>query len=44
MLKSADGALRSVPFPVNDPERIPVQRYFDEEFYKAELDHVWPHT
>ncbi len=44
MLKSADGALRDVPFPVNDPERIPVQRYFDEAFYKAELEHVWPHV
>ncbi len=44
MLKSADGALRAVPFPINDPERIPVQRYFDEEFYKAELEHVWPHV
>ena len=44
MLKSADGALRDVPFPINDPERIPVQRYFDEAFYKAELDHLWPHV
>ena len=44
MLKSADGALRAVPFPVDDPERIPVQRYYDTEFYKAELDHVWPHV
>ncbi len=44
MLKSADGALRDVPFPINDPERIPVQRYFDEAFYKAELDHVWPYV
>ena len=41
MLKSADGGLRSVPFPVDDPERIPVQRYFDEEFYQAEVDHLW---
>ena len=44
MLKSADGALRDVPFPVGDPERIPVHRYFDEAFYKAELEHVWPHV
>jgi carnitine monooxygenase subunit len=43
VLKSADGALRAVPFPVNDPERIPVQRYYDADFYQAELDHVWPH-
>ena len=44
MLKSADGALRSVPFPVDDPERIPVQRYYDPDFYQLELEHVWPHV
>ncbi len=44
MLKSADGGLRAVPFPVDDPERIPVRRYFDEEFYKLELEHLWPHV
>jgi phenylpropionate dioxygenase-like ring-hydroxylating dioxygenase large terminal subunit len=44
MLKSAGNGLREVPFPVSDPERIPVQRYFDEEFYQAELEHLWPHV
>ena len=44
MLKSVEGGLRSVPFPVDDPERIPVRRYFDAEFYQAELDHLWPHV
>jgi phenylpropionate dioxygenase-like ring-hydroxylating dioxygenase large terminal subunit len=44
VLKSADGGLRGVPFPIDDPERIPAKRYFDEEFYQAELDHVWPHV
>ena len=44
MLKSADGGLRAVPFPVSDPERIPAPRYYDAEFYQAELDHVWPHV
>ena len=44
MLKSADGGRRNVPFPVEDPERIPVQRYYDEEFYKLELEHLWPHV
>src|SRR5439155_9682988 len=44
VLKSADSGLRSVPFPVDDPERIPAQRYYDEDFYQAELDHVWPHA
>ena len=33
-----------MPFPVEDPERIPVQRYYDEEFYKLELEHLWPHV
>ncbi|MGE3693589.1 MAG: Rieske 2Fe-2S domain-containing protein, partial [Novosphingobium sp.] len=44
MLKSADGGLRPVPFPVDDPERIPAKRYYDEEFYQLELEHVWPHA
>ena len=44
MLKSTDKGLRAIPFPIDDPERIPVQRYFDEEFYQAELDHLWPHA
>jgi phenylpropionate dioxygenase-like ring-hydroxylating dioxygenase large terminal subunit len=29
---------------VEDPERIPVQRYYDEEFYNLELEHFWPHV
>ncbi len=44
MLKSADGGLRPVPFPIDDPERIPVKRYFDADFYQAELDHLWPNV
>jgi carnitine monooxygenase subunit len=44
VLKSADGGLRAVPFPVDDPERIPAPRYYDEEFYKLELEHIWPHA
>ena len=44
MLKSADGGLRAVPFPIEDPERIPVKRYYDEEFYQAEVEHLWPHV
>ncbi|MEE4450929.1 aromatic ring-hydroxylating dioxygenase subunit alpha [Novosphingobium resinovorum] len=44
MLKSANGGLRPVPFPIDDPERIPVKRYYDPEFYQAELDHLWPHV
>ena len=44
MLKTPAGGVRAVPFPVDDPERIPAQRYYDQEFYQAELDHVWPHA
>jgi nitrite reductase/ring-hydroxylating ferredoxin subunit len=44
VLKSADGGLRPVPFPIDDPERIPVKRYFDAEFYQAELDYLWPNV
>ncbi|HEY0960104.1 MAG TPA: aromatic ring-hydroxylating dioxygenase subunit alpha [Novosphingobium sp.] len=33
-----------MPFPISDPERIPAQRYYDEEFYKAEVEHLWPHV
>lgn len=44
MLKSADGGLRAIPYPVSDPERIPAQRYYDKEFYEAEVEHLWPHV
>ena len=35
---------RQVPFKVTDPERIDSRRYFDPEFYQAEVDHLWPHV
>jgi nitrite reductase/ring-hydroxylating ferredoxin subunit len=44
MLKSFDGGVRPVPCPIDDPERIPVSRYYDPAFYQAELDHLWPHV
>ncbi len=31
-----------IPFQVTDPERIPVQRYYDEEFYQLECERLWP--
>ena len=37
-------AQREVPFKVADPERIPSKRYFDADFYQAEVDHLWPHV
>jgi phenylpropionate dioxygenase-like ring-hydroxylating dioxygenase large terminal subunit len=33
-----------VPHAVTDPERIPAARYYSEEFYKAEVEHLWPHV
>ena len=44
MLKTPEGGVRSVPFPIEDPERIPVQRYYDPSFYEAEVEHLWPHV
>ncbi|TAL04810.1 MAG: aromatic ring-hydroxylating dioxygenase subunit alpha [Rhodospirillaceae bacterium] len=41
MDKVVENLLRTVPFRVTNPERIPVQRYYDEEFYKLEGEHVW---
>ena len=43
----ADGSMaadRPVPFAVENPERIPSRRYFDEEFYRLEGEHLWPHV
>jgi phenylpropionate dioxygenase-like ring-hydroxylating dioxygenase large terminal subunit len=36
--------LNRVPFAVTNPERIPAQRYYDEEFYNLELEKLWPHV
>src|SRR5438093_12177819 len=44
MLKLREGGVRSVPFQVDDPERIPTKRYYDEEFYRLECEHLWPHV
>jgi carnitine monooxygenase subunit len=35
---------RKVPFEVTDPSRIPAPRYYDEAFYKAECENLWPHV
>jgi carnitine monooxygenase subunit len=35
---------RKVPHLVTDPERIPAKRYFDEAFYQAECEQLWPHV
>lgn len=37
-------ATADAPFRVTDPAKIPVQRYFDEAFFKAENDQLWTRT
>lgn len=44
MDKLVDGALTVPPFKVTDPERIPVKRYYDEDFYQLETERLWPHV
>ncbi len=34
--------VRSIPFPMGDPYRVPPQRYFDREFFELEKKHLWP--
>ena len=34
--------MREVPFAITNPERIPKQRYYDEEFFRLESEHFWP--
>lgn len=34
----------TVPLQIADPERIPAQRYYDEDFYKLECERLWPHV
>jgi phenylpropionate dioxygenase-like ring-hydroxylating dioxygenase large terminal subunit len=36
--------LDGIPFAVTDPERIPAQRYYDQEFYELEEERLWPHV
>jgi carnitine monooxygenase subunit len=36
--------LRAVPLQITNPERIPSKRYYDDEFYKLECEHLWPHV
>ena len=44
MADAATTAMGAVPFRVTDPERIPVKRYYDEEFYRLECEKLWPHV
>jgi nitrite reductase/ring-hydroxylating ferredoxin subunit len=42
MADGSDAGLKPIPFPVTDPERIPVKRYYDEEFFRLENERMWP--
>ena len=44
MAASAANGLEPVPFEVTDPEMIPVERYYDEAFFKLENEKLWPHV
>ncbi len=37
-------ALCDVPYLVEKPERIPSKRYYDETFFRAEEERLWPHV
>ena len=32
------------PFPITQPNAIPAKRYYDEAFYQAEVENLWPHV
>lgn len=44
MAVAAETLRNPVPLAVEDPERIPARRYYDETFYKLECEHLWPHV
>ncbi len=44
MAVEVETLLRPVPFAVSDPERVSAKRYYDDAFYKAECEHLWPHV
>ncbi|KHK92684.1 (2Fe-2S)-binding protein [Novosphingobium malaysiense] len=37
-------SLAGNPYPITRPELIPAKRYYDESFYRAEVEHLWPHV
>lgn len=39
-----DDPLKTVPFKVTNPERIPNARYYDEEFFRLENERLWTRT
>ena len=43
-INSAGMPLAGNPFPITRPDLIPAQRYYDEAFYRAEVEHLWMHA
>ena len=43
-INSAGMPLAGNPYPITRPELIPAKRYYDETFYQAECEHLWPHV
>lgn len=44
MADSITKSSNEVPFKITHLERIPTQRYYDEEFFKLEQELLWPHV
>ena len=44
MAEADPSATFDIPFPVDNPERIPAKRYYDETFFAAENERLWPHV
>ena len=42
MAVDGNGRARKVPYRIEHPERIPKQRYYDEEFFRLEKELFWP--
>jgi phenylpropionate dioxygenase-like ring-hydroxylating dioxygenase large terminal subunit len=44
MTGNTEATLRTVPFPITNPELIPAERYYDPDFFALENKHFWPHV
>ncbi len=44
MNEESSKRLKQVPFRITNPELIPTQRYYDEDFFKLEQEKVWSKT
>ena len=44
MTVTISAATSGVPHRIADAERIPAERYYDEEFFRLEREKLWPHV